>query len=61
MFVSAGLVVDIGNLLSHAAVVARELGVPCVVGTQDGTRRVRTGDLIRIDGHAGTVEILHRA
>jgi pyruvate,water dikinase len=61
MFVSAGLVVDIGNLLSHAAVVARELGIPCVMGTQDGTRRIRSGDVIRIDGHAGTVEILRRA
>jgi pyruvate,water dikinase len=58
MFTSAALVVDIGGLLSHAAVVARELGVPCVMGTQEGTRRLRTGDLCRVDGHAGTVELL---
>ena len=58
MFTSAALVVDIGGLLSHAAVVARELGVPCVMGTQDGTRALRTGDVCRVDGHAGTVELL---
>ena len=61
MFVSAGLVVDIGGPMSHAAVVARELGLPCVVNTQCGTRRLRTGDRIRVDGTAGTVEILARA
>ncbi len=61
MFTSAALVVDIGGVLSHAAVVARELGVPCVMGTGDGSRRVRTGDWCRIDGHAGTLEILRPA
>ena len=61
MFISAGLVVDIGGALSHAAVVARELQIPCVVGTGDGTRVLRTGDRVRIDGDAGTVEILARA
>jgi phosphohistidine swiveling domain-containing protein len=58
MFVSAALVVDIGGLLSHAAVVARELGIPCVMGTGDATSRLRTGDLCRVDGYAGTVERL---
>jgi len=58
MFASTGLVVDIGGELSHAAVVARELGVPCVMSTGDGTRRLRTGDLCRVDGAAGTVELL---
>ena len=61
MFVSAGLVMDIGGALSHAAMVARELGVPCVVSTGNGTRAIRTGDLIRIDGRRGTVEVLSRA
>jgi phosphohistidine swiveling domain-containing protein len=58
MFMSSGLVVDIGGWMSHAAVVARELGVPCVMGTGDGTRRLRTGDVCRVDGAAGTVEVL---
>jgi rifampicin phosphotransferase len=61
MFVSKALVVDIGGALSHAAVVARELGVPCVVNTRTGTRTLRTGDRVRVDGQAGTVEILERA
>jgi phosphohistidine swiveling domain-containing protein len=61
MFISAALVVDIGGALSHAAVVARELGLPCVVNTQNGTKLIRTGDEIRVNGDAGTVEILRRA
>ena len=59
LFLTAGaLVIDIGGPLSHGAIVARELGVPCVIGTGDGTRRIRTGDRLRVDGHEGTVEIL---
>jgi pyruvate,water dikinase len=61
MFISAALVVDIGGALSHAAVVARELGIPCVVATGNGTRVLATGDRVRVDGTAGTVEILRRA
>ena len=60
MFISCALVVDIGGALSHAAVVARELGIPCVVNTRDGTTAIRTGDRVRVDGRAGTVEILER-
>jgi phosphohistidine swiveling domain-containing protein len=55
------LVIDIGAAASHGAIVARELGVPCVIGTGDGTRRIRTGDRLRVDGSAGRVEILTRA
>ena len=61
MFISAALVVDIGGALSHAAVVARELGIPCVVNTRDGTRRIRTGDRLRVDGSSGRVDVLQRA
>jgi len=61
MFVSAALVVDIGSVLSHAAVVARELGLPCVVNTRNGTRVLRDGDRVRVDGSAGTVTVLKRA
>jgi pyruvate,water dikinase len=60
MFVSAALVVDIGGALSHASMVARELGIPAVVNTADGTRRLRTGDRVRVDGTRGTVEVLER-
>ncbi|MGX9225229.1 PEP-utilizing enzyme [Streptomyces albus] len=61
LFLSGALVVDVGGPLSHAAVVAREIGVPCVVGTGDGTRALATGDRVRVDGGAGTVEVLDRA
>jgi pyruvate,water dikinase len=61
MFISGALVVDIGGPLSHAAVVARELGIPCVVNTRHGSRALRTGDFVRVNGHDGTVEVLDRA
>ncbi|MEX5635366.1 PEP/pyruvate-binding domain-containing protein [Parafrankia sp. FMc2] len=61
MLVSAALVVDIGGMLSHAAVVARELGLPCVVNSGNGTSVLRTGDRVRVDGAAGTVDVLERA
>ncbi|HTC81745.1 MAG TPA: PEP-utilizing enzyme [Acidimicrobiia bacterium] len=61
MFMAKALVVDIGGQLSHAAVVARELGIPCVMNTVEGTRVLRDGDRLRVDGAAGTVEILERA
>jgi pyruvate,water dikinase len=60
MFISSALVVDIGGPLSHAAVVARELAIPCVVNTRHGSRVLRTGDRVRVDGNAGTVEVLER-
>jgi pyruvate,water dikinase len=60
MFFSSALVVDIGGALSHAAVVARELGVPCVMGVGRGTQVLRTGDICRVDGTHGTVEIMKR-
>lgn len=61
MFLSGALVVDIGGMMSHAAVVARELGIPCVMNTGSGTTALHTGDQVRVDGAAGTVEVLLRA
>src|SRR5215469_12271254 len=49
---------DIGGSMSHAAIVAREYGMPAVVGTGDATKRIRTGDMIRVDGDRGTVRVL---
>ena len=51
-------VADIGGVMSHAAIVAREYGLPAVVGTGMGTQRIRTGQRIRVDGHRGIVELL---
>jgi phosphohistidine swiveling domain-containing protein len=52
---AAGAVAEVGGMLSHGAVVARELGVPCVVEVKDATRRIRTGDVVVVDGGTGEV------
>jgi phosphohistidine swiveling domain-containing protein len=56
--VAGGVVTDHGGLLSHGPIVARELGIACVCGTNDGSRRIADGQLIRIDGNLGRVEVL---
>ena len=55
---AAAVVTDVGAPLSHAAIVARELGIPAVVGCGSATTRLRSGDRVRVDGGQGTVEIL---
>ena len=60
-FVAAGVVTDIGGAMGHGSIVAREVGIPCVVNTREATRRLQTGDRIRIDGGSGAIEILARA
>jgi pyruvate,water dikinase len=55
---AAAVVTDVGAPLSHAAIVARELGIPAVVGCGNATMRLRTGDRVRVDGSRGTVEVL---
>ena len=55
---AAAVVTDVGAPLSHAAIVARELGIPAVVGCGNATMRLRTGDRVRVNGGAGIVEIL---
>jgi pyruvate,water dikinase len=54
----AAAVLDIGGIMSHAAIVAREYGLPAVVGTGTGTTRIKTGDRLRVDADAGLVTIL---
>ena len=58
---AAAIVTDVGAPLSHAAIVARELGIPAVVNCGDATMRLRTGDRVHVDGTNGTVEILERS
>jgi pyruvate,water dikinase len=55
---AAAIITDIGAPLSHAAIVARELGIPAVVGCGSATTRLKTGDRVRVDGGHGQVEIL---
>jgi phosphohistidine swiveling domain-containing protein len=54
----AGLVTEAGGAVSHPAVVAREFGIPAVVGTSNAGERIKTGDRIRVNGSTGIVEIL---
>jgi pyruvate,water dikinase len=56
--IAAGFVTDTGGVLSHAAVVAREFGLPAVVGTGDGTKRITDGRIVEIDGAAGLVRFV---
>ncbi len=59
LFVSAGgVVVNVGAPQSHAMIVSRELGIPCVPSVTDATRRIPNGSLIEVNGDAGTVTIL---
>jgi pyruvate,water dikinase len=53
-----GAVSDIGGIMSHAAIVSREYGLPAVVGTGFGTKRIQTGQRIRVDGNTGAVTIV---
>ncbi len=55
----AAIVTDVGAPLSHAAIVAREMGIPAVVGCGNATMLLKTGDHIRVDGGRGIVEILN--
>jgi len=55
---AAGIVVDVGGLLSHGSVVAREYGIPAVVNVGLATRLIRTGQRLEVDGNRGTVTIL---
>ncbi len=59
LFVAAGaLVTEVGGQMTHGAVVAREYGLPAVVGVQDATALIRDGQRIRVNGNDGYVEIL---
>ncbi len=59
IFVSIkGLVTEVGGIMTHGAVVAREYGLPAVVGVENATKLVKDGQMIRINGAKGYVEIL---
>ena len=55
---AAAVITDVGAPLSHAAIVARELGIPAVVGVGNATMRLKTGDRVLVDGAKGTVKII---
>lgn len=57
---AAGIVAEKGSLLSHTAIISRELGKPAVVGVENATRLLRDGDLVEIDGTAGRITVVER-
>jgi pyruvate,water dikinase len=58
LFLIAGaIVVDVGALNSHAVVVSRELGIPCVLSVTTGTAQLRDGMVLTVDGSAGTITV----
>ena len=55
-FLIKGLVIERGGMLSHGAIIAREYGIPAVVGVPEATQHIRTGDRVRVDGDKGVIE-----
>jgi pyruvate,water dikinase len=55
---ASAVVTDSGGMLSHSSIVAREHGIPAVVGARGATQRIRTGDTLLVNGSAGTVTVL---
>jgi phosphoenolpyruvate synthase/pyruvate phosphate dikinase len=55
---AAGLVTEVGGLMTHGSVIAREYGIPAVVGVPGATRAIRTGQRVRVNGDLGYVEVL---
>jgi pyruvate,water dikinase len=56
---AAGLVMEVGGLMTHGSVVAREYGIPAVVSVTEATKRIQTGQCVRVHGDGGYVEILN--
>jgi pyruvate,water dikinase len=57
---AAAIITDEGGLMSHAAIVAREFKIPCIVGTKYGTSILKDGDLVEVDANKGVVRILKK-
>ena len=55
---ASGVITELGGPLSHAAIILREYAVPAVVNVPGATRSLTDGDIVRLDGGAGTVEVL---
>ena len=57
-FLTGGLVIERGGMLSHGAIIAREYGIPAVIGVPDATRLIGNGDRLRVDGDHGIVQLI---
>ena len=58
--VSSAVVVGVGAMISHAMIVSRELGIPCVAGVENATSLIRDGAIVEVDGAAGTVSVIEQ-
>lgn len=58
---ASAIVTDVGGVLSHSSIVAREYGIPAVLGTGVATKRIQSGQQVLVDGDAGTVTLLDKA
>jgi phosphohistidine swiveling domain-containing protein len=56
----SAIITDLGGKLSHAAILAREMGIPCIVGTQNATKVLKNGDLVEVDANIGVVRIVQQ-
>jgi pyruvate,water dikinase len=61
MVAAGGIVSEKGSLLSHTAIIGRELGIPTVVGVKDATKLIQNGAEVEIDGQTGVVRLTGRA
>jgi len=57
---AAGIITDIGGICSHASIVSREVGIPCVVATENASTILYDGDIVEIDGELGEVYLIKR-
>jgi pyruvate,water dikinase len=55
---AAAIVTDVGGITSHAAIVSRELQIPCVIGTGNATKIIKDGDRVEVDANNGFVKLL---
>jgi pyruvate,water dikinase len=58
---ASGIIVERGSLLSHSAIVSREMGKPCIVSVTGLLKTLQTGDLVEMDGSTGTITIIQKA
>ncbi len=57
---AAAIITDTGGITSHAAIVSRELGKPCIIGTKFATKVLKDGDLVEVDADIGVVKVIER-
>lgn len=57
---ASAIVTDEGDVLSHASIVSREFGIPCVIGTKIATKVLKDGDIVKVDAKNGIVKIINK-